>query len=122
MRTKITRQELYEALADPHRVAYVRTPSRHDEEKCYFVLGKTATNRILAILYADDMGVFSKRIATKQEQRAYQYTPLTDPDGKVYVPLLQRVEMLQTALDKALAGERPAEHPAVAPDDTTRSN
>src|SRR3712207_4681982 len=56
MRTKITRQELYEALADPQRVAYVRTPSPPHEEKCYFVLGKTSTNRILAILYADDMG------------------------------------------------------------------
>ncbi len=90
MRTKITRQELYEALADPQRVAYMRTPSRPDEEKCYFVLGKTANNRILAILYADDMGVFSKRVATKHEQRAYQYTPMQDPDGEVYVPLLQR--------------------------------
>jgi hypothetical protein len=76
MSKRITRKDIQEAVADKQKVVFHKLPQAKEGENMYFVLGKTATNKVLAIICAQDFRVLSARVASKHEQLAKDYTPI----------------------------------------------
>ncbi len=72
--TKEEEQEIDQVLKDPNKIVFTYLPRNTDQEKWYFVIGKSDT-RLLVLYCADDFGVMFLRDAMTEEQFTYHYAP-----------------------------------------------